>query len=103
MTDSPDGTELATIDGRPTAHEAEGLARESVRRVSTERYKVLSRIGKGGMGEVMAVRDTTVGREVALKRIRKADPSERAIDRFMREASIQGRLEHPAIVPLYDL
>ncbi|MBL9020194.1 MAG: serine/threonine protein kinase [Myxococcales bacterium] len=103
MTDSPDGTEIATIDGRPTAHEGEPTARESVRRVSTERYKVLHRIGKGGMGEVMAVRDTTVGREVALKRIRKADPSERVIDRFLREASIQGRLEHPAIVPLYDL
>nr|MBA3459660.1 serine/threonine protein kinase [Deltaproteobacteria bacterium] len=103
MNDSPDGTELATSGGRPTAAESDPSARESVRRVSTERYKVLSRLGKGGMGEVMAVRDTNVGREVALKRIRKADPSDRMIDRFMREASIQGRLEHPAIVPLYDL
>ncbi|MBL0213910.1 MAG: serine/threonine protein kinase [Myxococcales bacterium] len=104
MDDGPDGTEQATIDGRPTAAEGEGpSARESVRRVSTERYKVINRLGKGGMGEVMAVRDANIGREVALKRIRKADPSERVIDRFMREASIQGRLEHPAIVPLYDL
>jgi serine/threonine protein kinase len=103
MPDSPEGTEIATIDGRPTAAEGDPAARESVRRVSTERYKVLSRLGKGGMGEVMLVRDANVGREVALKRIRKADPSERVIDRFLREASIQGRLEHPAIVPLYDL
>src|SRR4051812_12695278 len=99
-----DGTEHATIDGRPTAPEGDGpSARDSMRRVSTERYKILSRLGKGGMGEVMSVRDTNIGREVALKRIRKADPSDRTIDRFLREASIQGRLEHPAIVPLYDL
>ena len=98
-----DDTELATIDGRPTAAGGDPTARESVKRVSTDRYRVINRLGKGGMGEVMLVRDGNVGREVALKRIRKADPSERVIDRFMREASIQGRLEHPAIVPLYDL
>ena len=97
-----DETELATIDGRPTAAGGDPTARESVRRVSTDRYRVINRLGKGGMGEVMLVRDGNIGRDVALKRIRKADPSERVIERFMREASIQGRLEHPAIVPLYD-
>ncbi len=98
-----DDTELATIDGRPTAAGGDPSARESVKRVSTDRYRVINRLGKGGMGEVMLVRDGNIGRDVALKRIRKADPSERVIDRFLREASIQGRLEHPAIVPLYDL
>ena len=98
-----DETELATIDGRPTAAGGDPTARDSVKRVSTDRYRVINRLGKGGMGEVMLVRDSNIGREVALKRIRKADPSDRVIDRFMREASIQGRLEHPAIVPLYDL
>ncbi len=71
--------------------------------LSTDRYRVLNRLGKGGMGEVMTVRDEVVGREVALKRIRKADPSERLVTRFLREASIQGRLEHPAIVPVHDI
>ncbi len=104
MEDIPDGTERATLDGRPTAAEGDRPStRESLARVSLERYRVINRLGKGGMGEVMAVRDSNIGREVALKRIRRADPSERVIDRFMREASIQGRLEHPAIVPLYDL
>jgi serine/threonine-protein kinase len=68
-----------------------------------ERYKVINRLGKGGMGEVMTVRDTAIGREVALKRIRKSNPSDATIARFMREASIQGRLEHPAIVPVHDI
>jgi serine/threonine-protein kinase len=67
------------------------------------RYNVARRIGKGGMGEVMGARDEQVGRDVAIKRMRKANPSERAIARFLREASIQGRLEHPAIVPVHEI
>ena len=102
---SRDHTEVATIDGRKTAAEAEpdDRARGSSRALPTERYRVVNRLGKGGMGEVMLVRDQAIGREVALKRMRKANPSDRLIERFLREASIQGRLEHPAIVPLYDL
>ena len=67
------------------------------------RYRIARRIGKGGMGEVMGARDEQVGRDVAIKRMRKANPSERAIARFLREASIQGRLEHPAICPVHEI
>jgi eukaryotic-like serine/threonine-protein kinase len=67
------------------------------------RYAMLRRIGKGGMGEVMSARDEQVGRDVAIKRMKAAAPSDRAIARFMREASIQGRLEHPSIVPVHEI
>jgi serine/threonine-protein kinase len=67
------------------------------------RYRIGRRIGKGGMGEVMAARDEQVGRDVAIKRMRAANPSERAINRFVREASVQGRLEHPSIVPVHEI
>jgi len=67
------------------------------------RYRLGRRIGKGGMGEVIAARDEQVGRDVAIKRMRAASPGDRAIRRFLREASIQGRLEHPAIVPVHEL
>jgi len=67
------------------------------------RYRLVRRIGKGGMGEVLAARDEQVGRDVAIKRMRAAAPGERAIRRFLREASIQGRLEHPAIVPVHEI
>jgi hypothetical protein len=67
------------------------------------RYEIVRRIGKGGMGEVMAARDEQVGRDVAIKRMRAATPSERAVQRFLREAQIQGRLEHPAIVPVHEI
>ncbi len=55
------------------------------------------------MGEVMAVRDVEIGREVALKRIRRAAPSDATVQRFLREASIQARLDHPAVVPVHDI
>ncbi|MEP6859294.1 MAG: serine/threonine-protein kinase [Deltaproteobacteria bacterium] len=71
--------------------------------VVAKRYRLARRIGKGGMGEVMAARDEQVGRDVAIKRMRAAHPSDRAIARFLREASVQGRLEHPAIVPVHEI
>jgi serine/threonine-protein kinase len=67
------------------------------------RYRVQRRIGKGGMGEVMLARDEMLGRDVAIKRMRAANPSERAIQRFLREATVQGRLEHPSIVPVHEI
>jgi eukaryotic-like serine/threonine-protein kinase len=67
------------------------------------RYRLSRRIGKGGMGEVIGARDEQVGRDVAIKRMRSASPNERAIQRFLREASIQGRLEHPAIPPVHEI
>ncbi len=104
MDDRDKHTELATIDGRPTASDgAAGSADREVKKTSGDRYRVINRLGKGGMGEVMQVRDEVIGRDVALKRIRKIEPSDRVMARFLREASIQGRLEHPAIVPLYDI
>ncbi len=68
-----------------------------------QRYRLGRRIGKGGMGEVMAARDVQVARDVAIKRMRAAAPSDRAIRRFLREAMVQGRLEHPAIVPVHEI
>lgn len=61
-------------------------------------------LGKGGMGEIQLRKDLTIGREVAMKRMLPAhatNPTARA--RFIREAQVQGQLEHPAIVPVYDL
>src|SRR5687768_18523968 len=61
-------------------------------------------LGKGGMGVVNLVRDRRIGRRVATKRLRvevASDAGTRA--RFLREAQVQGQLEHPAVVPVYDL
>ena len=68
------------------------------------RYDIHRRLGLGSMGEVHLCRDAWVGRDVAMKVLLPAhrlDPQLRA--RFLREARVQGQLEHPSIVPVYDL
>ncbi|MDB4962493.1 MAG: Serine/threonine protein kinase PrkC, regulator of stationary phase [Myxococcales bacterium] len=71
--------------------------------VPGQRYQLGDMLGRGGMGEVFDAEDKQIGRGVAIKRLRSEAPSEKQIARFMREARIQGRLEHPAIVPVHEL
>ena len=66
-------------------------------------YQLGELIGRGGMGEVVVAQDQRIGREVAVKRIRGTSPSHDSVARFLREARIQARLDHPAIVPVYEL
>ncbi|MBA3458349.1 MAG: serine/threonine protein kinase [Deltaproteobacteria bacterium] len=66
-------------------------------------YALGTPIGKGGMGEVLAATDLRIGREVAVKRMITTEPDSEQITRFLREARIQARLEHPAIVPVHEL
>jgi eukaryotic-like serine/threonine-protein kinase len=69
---------------------------------ATTTYRVESRHARGGLGEVFLARDEQLGREVALKFIRPSlDHDLGRRQRFVREAEITGRLEHPGIVPVY--
>ncbi len=63
-----------------------------------DRFRVIERIGSGGMGTVYRAYDERLQREVALKELEAADP-----DRVLREAQAAARLNHPAIVTLYEL
>jgi serine/threonine-protein kinase len=68
------------------------------------RYRVLRPHARGGLGEVFVAEDTELHREVALKEIHAEyaqDPHSRT--RFLLEAEVNGRLEHPHIVPVYGL
>lgn len=68
------------------------------------RYKILSMIGRGGMGEVFLADDPICGRQVALKRIAPHRKSkEKSRSRFKKEVRIAAQLAHPTIVPIYDL
>jgi len=74
------------------------------RMVATVEFDVIRSHARGGLGEVMVARDRTLGRDVAVKRIRPpfdAEPARRI--RFLREAEVTGRLEHPGIAPVYGL
>ncbi|HEX7703122.1 MAG TPA: serine/threonine-protein kinase [Kofleriaceae bacterium] len=60
-------------------------------------------IGRGGLGEVVIAHDLRVGRDVAIKRLHTGHPTADETARFLREARIQARLDHPAVLPVYDL
>ncbi len=77
--------------------------RASAPLVTGERYEIGETIGRGGMGEVCSAYDAQIGREVAIKRIHAEQPSLSQLARFLREARIQGRLQHPAIPPVHEL
>lgn len=69
-----------------------------------ERFRILRPHARGGLGEVSVAEDSELNREVAFKQIR--DPySEDTVSRtrFLVEAEVTGRLEHPGIVPVYSL
>jgi serine/threonine protein kinase len=66
-------------------------------------YRVLERLGGGGMGEVYKARDTRSERTVALKVInRERLTSPTAVERFLREVKAVSQLNHPNIVNAYD-
>jgi serine/threonine protein kinase len=67
------------------------------------RYRIEAVIGRGGMGEVLSAHDEQIGRSVAIKRLRAPNAPADIVARFMREARIQGRLDHPAIPPVHEL
>ncbi len=68
------------------------------------RYERGALLGEGGMGEVRRCRDRRIGRDVAVKTVREeASGAAFVRERFLREARVQGQLEHPCIVPVYDL
>jgi serine/threonine-protein kinase len=68
------------------------------------RYETKALLGEGGMGEVRQCHDQRVGRDVAMKVIRTTQGGRNDFrSRFLREARVQGQLEHPAVPPVYDL
>jgi hypothetical protein len=66
-------------------------------------YTINARLGSGGMGEVYRAHDPRLGRDVALKILRRADGDrDDAIDRLLREATLASALNHPNIVTIYE-
>ncbi|MGH7280151.1 MAG: protein kinase domain-containing protein [Polyangiaceae bacterium] len=85
---------IQPVESDPVPHDADFNGRYSTRDL----------LGEGGMGEVRLTRDARIGRQVAMKVVRPGAGSRSDLrSRFLREARVQGQLEHPAIVPVYDL
>lgn len=84
-----------TVAARAGEHDA---------RVMQGRYEIIRKLGQGGLGRVWLARDVNLNRHVALKEISHATgASEKVVERFKHEAEITGRLDHPSIVPIYQL
>jgi len=66
-------------------------------------YQILSLIGAGGMGEVYKARDLRLDREVAIKVLPEASPTDAARGRFQREVRSACALNHPNICAVYDV
>ena len=67
-------------------------------------YELLNVIGEGGMGVVYAARQSSIARTVALKMLKGEDSRNAAQrEKFISEAVVTGELDHPNIVPIYDL
>ena len=71
--------------------------------VVDERYRVVARIGSGGMADVYRAEDSHLGREVALKVLhRRFAQDAEFVERFRREASAAAGLQHPHVVGVFD-
>ncbi|MBK8258238.1 MAG: protein kinase [Polyangiaceae bacterium] len=95
----PVDRDAATLDGpvEPARSSREGLAL-SLR--DAERYEVISEIARGGLGRILRATDKRLRRPVALKEL--LSPQSGSEARFLQEAQITARLQHPSIIPLYD-
>ncbi len=67
-------------------------------------YQLQGEIARGGMGQILKAHDADLGRDVALKVLREELAKRpEVIQRFVEEAQIGGQLQHPGIVPVYEL
>ena len=68
------------------------------------RYALTRVHGEGGLGRIWLARDDQLNRDIALKEIKpEKEVSDEALKRFIREAQVTGQLEHPNIIPVYEL
>ncbi|RAL21730.1 hypothetical protein DL240_12820 [Lujinxingia litoralis] len=92
---------------RPSGTQAPELspqrAAASERLTAEERYEFIDELGRGGMGQILRARDLLLDREIALKTLLPSSDADNAPRRLQAEARLTGRLEHPSIVPVYDL
>jgi eukaryotic-like serine/threonine-protein kinase len=70
----------------------------------TLRYRIDGEIARGGMGTILKGRDPDLGRDVAIKVLREdLRDNDDLVRRFVEEAQIGGQLQHPGVVPIYEL
>lgn len=92
----------------PSPQSPPALADPGTGRLIAGRYRLLAKLGHGGMGTVWRAKDETVDREVAVKEPRVPDhlperEQANAFERMRREARAAARLDHPSVVNVHDV
>src|SRR5690606_2195574 len=94
----------------PAPHRSSAAGRRALEGLDGERASGIAggldmgpTIGEGGMGVVRIATQRSLGRTVAVKTLRPSSNSDQTTLRLLREAWVTGSLEHPNIVPVYDL
>ncbi|HET7795836.1 MAG TPA: protein kinase [Rhizobacter sp.] len=96
------GSSPSKFDTLPTAERAVGQGANAPRQVG--RYRVISRIGRGGMASVYKAHDPSIDRALAIKFLHtEYCEQEEYRGRFLREARAAGNLSHPNIVTVHDV
>lgn len=96
---SPPGKDTPTLTLSGSSGGAEAAA-QTLQVANRERYQVHGIVAEGGQGRIFRAKDLQLERIVALKELRT--PGGELETRFVREARITARLQHPAIVPVYE-
>ena len=95
----------ADDNGSRSSGVVSGLGEEALHELLRQkRYQLAGEISRGGMGVVLRGQDCEFDRPVAIKVMRRElRSSPYLVHRFVEEAQINGQLQHPGIVPVYDM
>jgi WD40 repeat protein len=98
----PSPTHRTELLGEGSSHDAEAVAAAAsvLPMITADRYDMRDEFARGGLGRIFRAQDKRLGRPVAVKQLLAGGPE--AAKRFIREALITARLQHPAIVPIYE-
>jgi serine/threonine protein kinase len=99
---SGSGSDTKTVADAPAPQAPREAPRLLAIGATIGRYVIEGRLGRGGMADVYAARDTTLARKVALKVLRATTPLE-SRDPLLREARLAATFEHPSSVVIYDV
>ncbi|MEW4488784.1 protein kinase [Thalassoglobus sp. JC818] len=97
-------TESRRSSMRSIPNRSVSTATDKMTLVTAPEYELRKVLGEGGMGIVWSARQTSVDRDVAIKMIKGTkDQKQNQRDKFLAEAIVTSDLDHPNIVPIYDL
>jgi serine/threonine-protein kinase len=92
-----------SASSRPASHPSRDEDRFAPGMLIAERYRVISLLGRGGMGEVFRADDLALGQSVALKFLPESMTDEFMLERFHNEVRIARRISHPNVCRVYDI